>query len=623
MLVGTRFGITLAANQILGQQFAAQSRVFERIRGLRFDQLQRGAELLASDFGFRSAVASGDAPTIESALDSLKRRMTIDEAVVVMPDGRVLGMRDIGRAAEAEILKRAVIDRGATRGVLQLGRFGYRAVATPVMAPDTVGWIVFLTRLTDREMTQLSQLSAMPLVARVRVLHEVPANIPVVATGSFASVERTIHGERMLVQASRVAPFGDGEPHVLILEYSLTHALDAYAPMFFVLFASCALALAAALAGSLFFARKLARPIETLAGAAERVSQGDYASVAVQSSDELGRLAISFNRMVADIAERERTLARTQVEARTRLEARVNEVETDNVRLNAIAQRRRGEALAEAAAALEEGLAPVLAAFDSEADRLAAAARAMRDSLDDARSRALDAGLAAERSERLTRDIANSASDLARSSVGIAADAGATRERVASAATDSVEAATRFAELRDAVEDIGSIAEEIRGVSTRTNTLALNAAIEAARAGEAGLGFAVVANEVKALAGQTAALTMTIGQQLELVAQATLEVDATIDHVGGALAAVGGVTATIATAATDQSHATGTISQGIADIARDSRSAVAAIAQIDGAASRSTAMADQVQESAQDVAARVTVLRGTIDRFLDSLRHAG
>jgi len=86
---------------------------------------------------------------------------------------------------------------------------------------------------------------------------------------------------------------------------------------------------------------------------------------------------------------------------------------------------------------------------------------------------------------------------------------------IESLAEEVNEAAVEVRKLEQNSIDIGSVLDVIKSIADQTNLLALNAAIEAARAGEHGRGFAVVADEVRTLAGRTQESTSQIQEMVE------------------------------------------------------------------------------------------------------------
>ena len=306
------------ARDSVRSELIASGSVYDRIWLLRSQSLIASADLLSRDFGFRAAVASGDSPTIASALTNISNRAGVTAAFVVDNNGQVAGPSGALAATVARFP--FSIAEGRRDAVVVVAGQVYRLILSPVMAPMEIGWVVFAVRLDGSEMRALERLSAIPLIATMMRSdgegrwHAIDESIAsdsavdsLVAESQSTRTLATLNlaSGRAFAIAKPLAGLSRRPQAAILIRYPLNAALAPYLP----LQAGIALAGLAGLIlvvlGSRRLAMGIAEPIAALDAAARALEEGSRADIMVKGCDEIGRLAASFNRMSAGIIERE------------------------------------------------------------------------------------------------------------------------------------------------------------------------------------------------------------------------------------------------------------------------------------------------------------------------------
>ena len=317
-----------------------------------------------------------------------------------------------------------------------------------------------------------------------------------------------------------------------------------------------------------FIGQSIARPLQQAVQVLDAVATGDLTKqLTIDTTDEVGQLARALNQAVISVSGAMRAIAKN---------------------------------------------AQTLA---NSSEELTVVSQQMSTTSEETSAQANVVSAASEQISRNIHTVAASAEQMNASIKEIAKNATEAARVTAQAVQVTENTNTTITKLGASSAEIGEVVKVITSIAEQTNLLALNATIEAARAGEAGKGFAVVANEVKELAKQTAEATENISHKIGTIQNDERGTVEDIGQISEIINQINDIASTIASAVEQQSATTAEVGRNIEEASRGGAEITQNIAGVAQSAQSTVNGAGETRIASQDLAHLASELQQLVNQF--------
>lgn len=345
------------------------------------------------------------------------------------------------------------------------------------------------------------------------------------------------------------------------------------------------------------------KAMNNLSAAMRRLADGDKAAEipGLNRKDEIGYMATAvqvFKENAIEIERMEQEAARNKVRAEEEKKASMHRMADD----------------------FDARTSSVINSLTAAARNMQQTAEKMTDASERTSEVSSAVAAAATQADANVQTVAAATEELSASAREISQQINMVASMAGTASEEAQATSKEVHDLQEMAVSVGGVVGAIKAIAEQTNLLALNATIEAARAGEAGKGFAVVADEVKKLANETAQKTEEIDERVTRIQNAINSSVKAMDKIISNVKSIDEATTSVTAAVEEQNAATGEIGRNVAEASSGTQQVSHNIVMVQENAFQTGEASKTVLDAAGELSKLSVELRDQVGRFLAEIR---